>query len=126
MLRRKLSTPRPNARAGNVAGPRLSPLKTHRLRRRVVTQQTPFFGALCDRPGCHQPCVASIRTPARFCGHACRQAVRNVQDRERKWLWRGTLDGRKKRAYEYRAAPRRAFPRPPNTSKPPPSRSRAP
>ena len=32
------------------------------------------------------------------------QAVRNVQDRERKWLSRSTLDGRKKRAIEYEAA----------------------
>jgi len=41
---------------------------------------------------------------ARYCCIACRQAVRNVQDRERKWLWRGTPDGRKKRDVEYRAA----------------------
>jgi hypothetical protein len=30
--------------------------------------------------------------------------VRRLLDRERKWLVRGTLDGRKKRAYKYRAA----------------------
>ena len=44
--------------------------------------------------------MSSPRNPARYCGPACRQAVRNVQDRERKWLVRGTLDGRKKRAIE--------------------------
>lgn len=48
--------------------------------------------------------MSSVRNPARYCCVACRQAIRNVQDRERKWLSRGTLDGRKKRAYEYRAA----------------------
>ena len=49
----------------------------------------------------------SARNPARYCGPACRQAVRNVLDRERKWLSRGTFDGRKKRAIEYQAARRR-------------------
>lgn len=62
-----------------------------------------FFAPLCSRPGCHEHPVASVRNPARYCSHACRQALRNVQDRERKWLSRGTLDGRKKRAHEYRA-----------------------
>ena len=57
-----------------------------------------FSPPLCDRPGCHEPPVTSLRNPARYCCPACRQAVRNVQDRERKWLARGTLDGRKKRA----------------------------
>jgi len=59
---------------------------------------------LCDRPGCYEPPVTSIRNPARYCCHACRRAVHNVQDRERKWRSRGTLDGRTKRAYEYQAA----------------------
>ena len=49
--------------------------------------------SLCDRPGCYEPPVISLRNPARFCCAACRQAVRNVLDRERKWLSRGTLDG---------------------------------
>ena len=66
-----------------------------------------FFSLpLCDRPGCYEPPVTSPRNPARFCCAACRQAVRNVLDRERKWLSRGTLDGRKKRAIEYQAARR--------------------
>ena len=64
------------------------------------SRSTNFFSPpLCDRPGCHEPPVRSARNPARYCCPACRQAVRNVQDRERKWLSRGTLDGRKKRAY---------------------------
>ena len=64
-----------------------------------------FFSLpLCDRPGCHEPPVISPRNPARYCGAACRQAVHNVQDRERKWHSRSTLDGQKKRAIEYEAA----------------------
>jgi hypothetical protein len=51
--------------------------------------------------------MASLRNPARYCCPACRRAVRNVLDRERKWTVRGTLDGRKKRAIEYQAARRR-------------------
>ena len=51
--------------------------------------------------------MSSTRNPARYCCPACRQAVRNVQDRERKWRSRGTLDGRKKRAIEYQAARQR-------------------
>jgi hypothetical protein len=74
------------------------------LPRRVVTQQKFFSTPLCDRPGCHEAPVDSIRNPARFCCPACRQAVRNVRDRERKWQSRGTLNGRRKRAHEYRAA----------------------
>jgi hypothetical protein len=62
------------------------------------------FPLLCDRPGCYEPPVTSVRNPARYCCPACCRAVRNVQDRERKWLSRGTLDGRTKRAYEYQAA----------------------
>jgi hypothetical protein len=63
-----------------------------------------FALPLCDRPGCHEPPVISPRNPAHYCGAACRQAVHNVQDRERKWHSRSTLDGRKKRAIEYEAA----------------------
>lgn len=43
----------------------------------------------CDRPGCYQPLRHSPRSPARYCGDKCRQAVRRVRDRERKWLSRG-------------------------------------
>ena len=48
--------------------------------------------------------MISVRNPARYCGTACRQAVRNVQDRERKWHSRSTSDGQKKRTIEYEAA----------------------
>jgi hypothetical protein len=39
----------------------------------------------CDRPGCFEPRRPADRTPARYCGDACRQAVQRVRDRERKW-----------------------------------------
>jgi hypothetical protein len=81
-----------------------------------------FFWPLCDRPGCYRLPGSSIRNQARYCSCACRQAVRNALDRERKWRSRGTLDGRKKRAIEYQAARRhRAF-RHAHVAKSPPSR----
>ena len=108
----------------HVSGPRLRPrlLNIQRLHRRVVTQQNFFSAPLCDRPGCHEHPVTSLRNPARYCCSACRQAVRNVLDRERKWLARGTLEGRKKRAYEYQAARWRRSSRRCNTSAPASSR----
>jgi hypothetical protein len=95
------------------SGPRLRPrpIRVHRLRHRVVTQLTIFSPPLCDRPGCHESPASSPRNPARYCGPDCRKAVRNVCDRERKWLSRGTLDGRKKRAFEYQADRRRRLTR---------------
>jgi hypothetical protein len=62
--------------------------------------------SLCDRPGCYEHPVISLRNPARYCCAACRQAVCNVRDRERKWHSRSTLDGQKKRDIEYEAARR--------------------
>lgn len=119
----KPGTPRPSARAVSGPSPRLRLLRAQNLRRRVVTQQKLFFPPFCDRPGCHEHPVRSPRNPARYCGAACRQAVRNVLDRERKWLVRGTLDGRKKRAIEYQAARRRRLCRQGHIAHPRPSRS---
>lgn len=42
----------------------------------------------CDRPGCYEPLPTDSRAPARYCGGDCRQAMRRVRDRERKWLIR--------------------------------------
>ena len=63
-----------------------------------------FSNSLCARPGCYEPPATSIRNPARYCCATCRQAVRNVLDRERKWRSRGTSAGQAKRACEYEAA----------------------
>jgi hypothetical protein len=82
----------------NIDSPQVAPARGHAAEN--------FSLPLCDRPGCHDPPVTSPRNPARYCCAACRQAVRNVQDRERKWRSRGTLYGRKKRAIEYQAARR--------------------
>jgi hypothetical protein len=100
----------PRRRGSAVSEPRSCPrlLTTWILRPRVVTQhvrQKNFFSTpLCNRPGCHEAPVTSPRNPARYCCPACRQAVHNVLDRERKWLVRGSRDGRNKRAIEYQAA----------------------
>lgn len=59
---------------------------------------------MCDRPGCHEPVVKSGRNQARYCCDACREAVRRVRDRERKWQFRGTFRGRRAREREYQAA----------------------
>jgi hypothetical protein len=67
--------------------------------------------------------MTSPRNQARYCGPACRHAFRNVLDRERKWLWRGTLVGRKKRAYEYQAARQRRRAQQGNASAKAPSRA---
>ena len=86
-----------------VENPELTPARGH-------AAQTFFSLPLCDRPGCHEHPVNSPRNLARYCCPNCRQAVRNVLDRERKWHSRGTLDGRKKRGIAYQAAQaRRAF-----------------
>ena len=42
----------------------------------------------CDRPGCYDPLPDASRAPAHYCGRDCRQALRRVRDRERKWLSR--------------------------------------
>jgi hypothetical protein len=63
-----------------------------------------FPTPLCDRPGCYEPPLKSVHKPACFCSPACRQAVRRVLDRERKWRLRGTFPGRRARAQEYAAA----------------------
>jgi hypothetical protein len=68
---------------------------------------------LCDRPGCHEPPLQSGRHHACYCCPACRQAVRRVLDRERKWLRRGTFQGRRARELEYQAARARHRTEPP-------------
>jgi len=102
--RSKPSTPRQNVRAVSVPYLRRKPQRTPRLQRRVVTQQIFLSPLLCDRPGCHEPPPKVGRNQARYCCPACRQALRRVLDRERKWQWRGTFQGRRRRAQEYQAA----------------------
>lgn len=92
-----------NGSGGNESSPQGKMFPGRLLRARVVTQQNFFALPLCHRPGCHDAPRLSVRTPARYCSQACCQAVRRVRDRESKWQWRGTLDGRAKRQHEYRA-----------------------
>lgn len=42
----------------------------------------------CDRPGCYKPVRPSCRAPAHYCSDECRQAMRRVLERERKYKWR--------------------------------------
>jgi hypothetical protein len=72
---------------------------------------------LCDRPGCHEPVAKSGRSQARYCCSACRQAVRRVVDRERKWQFRGTFRGRRAREQEYQAARARRCKQQPDTGR---------
>jgi len=58
----------------------------------------------CDRPGCYEPPLKSNRNQAHYCCPTCRQALRRVLDRERKWRLRGTFQGRHAREPEYQAA----------------------
>ena len=104
----RLDRAMPKQRKNAVSEPRLCPrsLTASKLPRAWSRGRKFFPLPVCDRPGCYQPPVASPRNPGRYCCPACRQAVRNVLDRERKWLARGTLNGRIKRAFEYKAARR--------------------
>lgn len=63
-----------------------------------------FSADYCDRVGCYDPVRRSSRAQARYCGDECRQAMRRVLDRERKWLRRNTDAGRFKRQLEYEQA----------------------
>ena len=59
---------------------------------------------LCERPGCYESPPQSSHNQAKYCCSSCRQAVRRVLDRERKWLRRGTFQGRRARQQEYQTA----------------------
>jgi hypothetical protein len=41
----------------------------------------------CDRTGCFEPVERAPYQGVRYCGSACRKAVRQVRDRERKSVW---------------------------------------
>jgi hypothetical protein len=124
MMPLKPNMPRRNVRAASAPSLCHNHRKSLKLRRRVVTQQEFFFPLpLCDRPGCHEPSRKSGRNQAAYCGDACRQAVNRVRDRERKWLQRGTFQGRQARTREYEAARARRRGKPQDLDRPPPSHS---
>ena len=85
--RPKPSTPRPNVRAVSVPSlrhnhPKTAEVAAARGHAAKIFLPTP----LCDRPGCYEPPPKSGRNQATLLLPACRQAVRRVRDRERKWL----------------------------------------
>lgn len=89
---------RPSTRWRNVRGVSVPEFRrkhqiSPKLRRRVVTQQKFFVQPMCARPGCYESAPKLGRNQRRYCGPACRQAVRRVLDRERKWLQRGRFHG---------------------------------
>jgi len=61
----------------------------------------------CDRPGCYEPLPGDSRAPTRYCGADCRQAVRRVVDRERKWLTRNGYRTGRPRCPGFQTAPQR-------------------
>lgn len=69
---------------------------------RAWSRSNNSFEDFCDRPGCYDARRSSSRTAAKYCSDDCRQALRRVTDRERKWLRRNTSVGRFKRRIEYR------------------------
>jgi hypothetical protein len=77
--------------------PEVAPARGHAAK---ILLPTP----VCHRTGCYEPPLKSVRNTACFCSPACRQALRRVLDRERKWLLRGTFQGRRARVQEYAAA----------------------
>ena len=77
---------------------------------RAWSRSKNFSADFCDRVGCYDPVRCSTRTAARYCSDKCRQAMRRVLDRERKWLRRNTNAGRFKRRLEYEHARSRCSP----------------
>jgi len=69
--------------------------------------ETPLPAILCGRPGCYESPRDSCRSSSLYCGDGCRAAMRQVRDRERKYLARKTKAGRLKRRLEYSAAAKR-------------------
>ena len=58
----------------------------------------PFFG--CQRPGCYDHFVPTHRSPCqKFCCSACRQALRRVLERERRWRQRTRRTRCRRRAH---------------------------
>jgi hypothetical protein len=121
MKRSKPSMPRQNARAVRTPHLRHNHPVLPSLRPRVVTQQKFFAHVLCDRPGCYEPPPRTRGKPARFCCLTCRQAMRRVADRQRKWRLRGTFRGRLARMQEYAAARTRRSGQQQHTTQAPPS-----
>ena len=102
--RSRPSRPRPSGRAVSVPRLRRNHLNLRKLRRRVVTQQKFLRRLSCAIGRGAMRRRRSLAATSRYCCDACRQAVRRVLDRERKWQCRGTFRGRRRREQEYQAA----------------------
>ena len=82
---------------------------------RAWSRSKSFLAPFCDRPGCYEAVRLSRHFHARYCGDDCRQAMKRVRDRERKWLRRNPRLGRFQRGLKQepeRSAPRSHGPPP--------------
>jgi len=59
-------------------------------------RSTRYSGPICDRVGCYDPPRVTQQCDAAYCSHECRDVMRRVRDRERKYFWRRTAIGRLK------------------------------
>lgn len=59
-------------------------------------RSTRHSGPICDRVGCYDPPRVTPQCDAAYCSHECRDVMRRVRDRERKYFWRRTAIGRLK------------------------------
>ncbi len=89
-LKKQQATPQNTATRQSTLGPD-----------RAWSRSKTFIEYFCDRPGCYDARRSSSRATARYCSDDCRQALRRVTDRERKWLRRNTSAGHSKRRLEY-------------------------
>lgn len=69
-------------------------------------------GDFCNRPGCYERLPDDSRAPVCYCGGDCRQALRRVRDRERKWLIRKQYKASHRRFGEWRPSRRQVIDRP--------------
>jgi hypothetical protein len=96
----------PNARVRRIKDDRMTSIPPRRRPNYPPRERL----AICERPGCYEAPRASRRSPSSYCGDACREAMRRVRDRERKYLRRMTNAGRLKRRLEYAAAAKKHLP----------------
>jgi hypothetical protein len=93
---RRASPPRPPA--GTSPAPSASPMSAD-SRPGAWSRGNRHPEIFCDRPGCYEPPRDACH--ACYCGPECAAAMRQVQDRQRKWLRRNSDAGRFKRCLEY-------------------------
>ena len=92
------------ARAADVAPPP-PPVPQQPVSPRAWSRSARNFRDFCDRPGCYEPLPGARRGPVHYCGTACRQAARQVHDRERKFKSRQQKAAERRAQAEKQACP---------------------